>query len=72
MARPKSDAADFVAFPVRFPRELLARIKARASQERRPINTQIIMCLEEGEAVVAHERTLLAGTDTPKPSLPPA
>ena len=47
MARQKSEAADFIPFPTRFPKEILDAIKAHAAEARRPINTQILMIMEQ-------------------------
>jgi len=57
MPRPATEAADYEQVTIRLPKALLARVRARASQERRPLNTQIIMCVEHGEAVEAQSRT---------------
>ena len=38
MARQKSDAAEFIPFPTRFPKDMLDAIKALAAEGRRPIN----------------------------------
>ena len=48
MARQKSDAAEFIPFPTRFPKAILDAIKAQAADGRRPINTQILMLIEQG------------------------
>ena len=54
MARQKSDAAEFIPFPTRFPKAILDAIKAQAADGRRPINTQILMLIEQG---LAHSAT---------------
>jgi hypothetical protein len=46
MARQKSDAAEFIPFPTRFPKDMLDAIKALAAEGRRPINNQILMLIE--------------------------
>lgn len=50
MARQKSDAAEFIPFPTRFPKDILDAIKAQAAEGRRPINTQILMLVEQALA----------------------
>lgn len=50
MARQKSDASEFIPFPTRFPKNILAAIKAQAAAGRRPINTQILILVEQGLA----------------------
>lgn len=55
MARQKSDAAEFIPFPTRFPKDMLDAIKALAAAGRRPINNQILMLIEQA----------LAQSDTP-------
>lgn len=72
MPRPATQAADYEQVTIRLPKALLARVRARASEERRPINTQIIMCLEEGEAVEARQHTTRKGTETPARSRTPS
>ena len=47
MARQKSDAAEFIPFPTRFPKDMLDAIKALAAEGRRPINNQILMIIEQ-------------------------
>jgi hypothetical protein len=54
MARQKSDAAEFIPFPTRFPKDMLDAIKALAAAGRRPINNQIIMLLEHALAHSEH------------------
>lgn len=67
MARPKTEAAEFVAFPIRLPRELLELIKEQAYEVGRPVNTQIIRMLESDMQRIHEElddldkRRLLAG-----------
>jgi hypothetical protein len=46
MARQKSDAAEFVPFPTRFPKDLLDYIRDEAAASGRPINTQVVWMLE--------------------------
>jgi hypothetical protein len=50
MARQKSDAAEFIPFPTRFPKDMLDSIKALAAEGRRPINNQILMLIEHALA----------------------
>jgi hypothetical protein len=50
MARQKSDAAEFIPFPTRFPKDMLDAIKALAAEGRRPINNQILMLIEHALA----------------------
>jgi hypothetical protein len=50
MARQKSEAAEFIPFPTRFPKDILDAIKAQAAQGRRPINTQILILIEQSLA----------------------
>lgn len=47
MARQKSESADFIPFPTRFPKDMLDAIKTLAAEGRRPINNQILMIVEE-------------------------
>ena len=47
MARPKTEAADYKPITWRLPENTLVRFRVAAQEERRPINTQLIMCLEE-------------------------
>jgi hypothetical protein len=54
MARQKSDAAEFIPFPTRFPKDMLDAIKAMAAEGRRPINNQILMLIEQGLAHSEH------------------
>ena len=44
--RPPSDAAEFIPFPTRFPKDLLDYIRDEAAASGRPINTQVIWMLE--------------------------
>jgi hypothetical protein len=46
MARPRTEASEFVAFPIRLPKPLLDLIKEQAFDVGRPINTQIVRMLE--------------------------
>ena len=46
MARPKSEAAVYGAVYLRLPAPLLETIRDLAYDERRPINTQIMILLE--------------------------
>jgi hypothetical protein len=50
MARQKSDASEFIPFPTRFPKDILDEIKAQAAEGRRPINTQILILIEQSLA----------------------
>ena len=52
--RPASDAAEFIPFPTRFPKDMLDAIKAMAAAGRRPINNQILMLIEHA---LAHSET---------------
>ena len=54
MARQKSDAAEFIPFPTRFPKDMLDAIKMLAAEGRRPINNQILMIVEEWFAQHEH------------------
>lgn len=47
MARPKTEAADYKGFMVRLPTPLLQRLRDRASKERRSINAQLVVFLED-------------------------
>ena len=46
MARQKSESADFIPFPTRFPKDLLDYIRDEAAASGRPVNTQVIWMLE--------------------------
>ena len=66
MARQKSDAAEFIPFPTRFPKAMLAVIKALAAEGRRPINNQILILMEQ--ALAQSEKM---PTPPPPPTRPP-
>lgn len=57
MPREKTAAADFVAFPVRLPPDLLDFIRDQAAEDRRPVNTQIIMLLEKATKIKKAAKT---------------
>ncbi len=47
MARPKTEAADYKPITWRLPEKTIVNFRLAAQEENRPINTQLILCLEE-------------------------
>lgn len=47
MGRPKTEAATYKSLMVRIPTELLEPFKARAAEERRSLNAQLLCVIEE-------------------------
>ncbi len=54
MARPQTEAAKYKAITWRIPEEVLGGLRAVAKEERRPLNTQLILYIEEGLARSKH------------------
>jgi hypothetical protein len=48
MGRPLTEASEYKQITVRLPKELLAELKHYAASIRRPMNTEIIVLLEDG------------------------
>lgn len=47
MARPKTEAANYIALTLRLPPDLLAEVRRRTEQSGMPINTALIRLLRE-------------------------
>ena len=56
MGRPKTEAATYKNLMVRIPTELLEPFKARAAEERRSLNAQLLCVIEEWLQDAAHKR----------------
>ncbi len=50
MARPKTEAADYKSITWRLPNDVLQDLREAASEETRPINSQLILWLREMSA----------------------
>lgn len=48
MPRPKTEAASYKSLMLRLPTEVLEACKARAAQQRRSLNAQLLWMLEHG------------------------
>jgi hypothetical protein len=47
MSRPRTDAADYQAISLRFPKELYTYFQERAKQSRRSLNAELLLMIEE-------------------------
>jgi hypothetical protein len=45
MARPKTDAADFVHFALRLPKDAMDAVRARATRSGAPLNTELVRAI---------------------------
>ena len=70
MARQKSDAAEFIPFPTRFPKDLLDYIRDEAAASGRPINTQVIWMLEYLRQHPVELKPPRKQSETPPPRVP--
>ena len=45
MPRPKTEASEFVKFPLRIPKDLMDALRSKAAKSGAPVNTEIVRAL---------------------------
>ena len=53
MARPKTEAAEFVKFPLRIPKDLMDVLRSKAAKSGAPVNTEMVRAIRRDLRVPA-------------------